>query len=339
MTSILSYPPLDGERWQLVDWIEFSVLCNEFGIFRINHVARIQDENHDEENSDFLEQDVNAERIVERVIEELRLRIDSLEDAYPFQLEDDGITLALKTDTNITNGGYAYLYCLFFSHINSTEVISYKPPVNHQIRDYMQICATIAAAGLVNGNAISFGFPRPDRSNFMDALRRAYVLIGEGKVRGHPLPASSPDAKDDQMDVIAWQGTPDQTPGIHYVLAQVASGSDWQKKSLKGHIEAFHKIWFEEIPPSTPRPAIFIPFCINLKASKSSKDELELGDKIQVLMYEFGDIFYRYNIPAYVDDGFSLIKKRASFHIERHEEFHKIIDYVNKCCAELSPIN
>ena len=231
------------------------------------------------------------------------------------------------------------MYCLFFSHINSTEVISYDPPVDNQIRDYMQICATIAAAGLVSGNAISFGFPRPDRSNFMHALRRAYSLIGEGKVRAQPLAAAPPDTKDDQIDVIAWQATPDQTPGIHYVLAQVASGSNWPIKSLKGHIEAFHKMWFEKIPPSTPRPAIFIPFCINLKVSKNSKDEHKLADKIEVLMYKYGDIFYRYNIPSYVNKGFSLLEKQPELHIERHEEFCKIIDYVANCCAELSPVN
>lgn len=335
MACNLSSPPLEGERWQLVDWLEFSALCNEFGICWISRVVRIQDENHDEEDSNFVEQDANDEQIMEPITEELNFRINALGNAYPFQLEDDQLTLALKPDTEITKGGYAYLYCLLFSHINSTEVISYNPPVDNTIRDYMQICATIAAAGLVHGNAISFGFPRPDKSNFIAALRHAYALIGEGKIRDDPLPGSPIHTKDSQIDVIAWKETPDRTPGINYVLAQVASGADWENKSIKESIDAFHKIWFDITPPSTPRPAIFIPFCINLKTYKNSKEEIGLRDKIQVLTYKFGEIYYRYNIPFYVDKGVSLTKKYPKLYIDRYKEFSKVIDYVKKCRAQL----
>lgn len=329
MAANLSSPPLNGERWQMADWIEFKALCDEFSICRINNIVRIQDENQEFENSDFLAQDAINEQLLAKVTEELVTRAKSLGKSYPFDFEDNQSLLVLKSDENLTNGCYAYLYCLFFSHINSTQVITEEPPVNNVTRDYMQICATIAAAGIVQGNAISFGFPRPDQSNFLTALHSTYRRIGEGEVRQTPLRAAPIHTKDGEIDVIAWQHTPDNTPGIHYLLAQVASGNDWASKSVKGAVETFHKMWFSVQPPSSHRPAMFIPFCIDLKPAPKSKDEYLLADAITALMFKFGDIFYRYNVPAYVDKGFNLLQEDSSLYIERHEHFQQVINYVN----------
>ena len=43
----------------------------------------------------------------------------------------------------------------------------------------------------------------------------------------------------------------------------MASGHDWEGKSVLPSIRTFHEQWFSLIPASIPTPAIFIPFLID----------------------------------------------------------------------------
>lgn len=320
MAANLSAPPIKGEMWALADWVEFKALCNEFSACRLKEIIRISDEEQEEENKDFAEQDSSNEQLLEALLGVLAERQSLLKESYPFTLDADEIIVTPAP----TQGGYAYLYCLFFSHIGRTDVINNSPPSSNKDRDLMQVCSTFAIAGFINGNAISFGFPRPDHSNFLTALRRAYGLIGEGVVRDKLLPGASRHEKDGEMDVIAWSASTDGTPGVQYWLGQVATGlTNWDNKSVKGAIDPFHDIWFSVKPPSTPNPAMFIPFCLDQGGHN-------LSDVVKTNMYKFGKIFFRYNIPNLVDVSFSLLAENPDLHIERQEDFQYVIDYVEE---------
>ena len=328
MSEILAKAPVNEQSWLLADWFEFQVLISEFNYTPLNRLPRIVDEDQDFENPDFVAQDTDEEQILESLINELKLRIDCLQDAYPFYLNPQGTELKLKEE--ITPGGYSYLYCLFFSHVNRNEVLIIDPPSKNEDRDLMQICSTLAAAANVQGSAVSFGFPRQDRTNFLAALKKTYRLMGEGSVVDKIPPGAPGYEKDGGIDVIAWGVTTDNNAGKNYLLGQVATGANWEDKSVKQYIAPFHDTWFTLKPASTPRPAMYIPFCIDLKLTES------LNDILHYKTYIFGEIYYRYRLPLYVDEGYKLATENKDLNIDRFDDFAKVRDYVKNFCHTIS---
>lgn len=319
---VLAKAPISESSWMIADWLELQVLCSEYGSCGLNNVLRMSDQDQDTENVNIGEQDALNEQCVEKAVNEIQFRITTLEAAYPFEMTDDGNELVIKDDLGA--GAYAYIYCLFFSHVNRDDVLIPDPPNTNRDRNLLQICSTIAAAGSIDGNAASFGFPRPDGSNFLAALKSVYERMDEGVVR-EDIPVGLPDkVKDAGIDVIAWRDVPDGGAGRPYMLGQVASGKNWQDKSVIPDMSLFHDYWFTDKPASTPLPSMFIPFCLDIRPNETLKD---------VLYYktlEFGEMFYRYRLPLYVEKGLTLNAVTESGpYIERIDEFNNVIDYVD----------
>ena len=326
----LASMPIHESGCSLADWVEFKTLVAEYKLYRLSGLTRIMDEEQGEENEDFTEQDAINERLLEAVAEELAVRAKYLSSAYPFYFNDDQTELHCCKEWTV--GQYIYLYCLIFSHVNREEVLLVSPPAGNADRDIMQICATYAAAGIVHGNAVSFGFPRPDHSNFLDALKKTYASVGEGEVHDQ-IPAGAPrDEKDARIDVIAWDNSLDGAPGRYYLLGQVATGKNWKNKSIMGEISLFHNTWFKQSPPSTPNPAMFIPFCIE------KEENATLSQAMSYLTEKFGKVYYRYRLPKYAEDGFLLASndEKKEYQVDRIGEVSKIKNYVESFLAILN---
>lgn len=324
----LAKAPTAGSTWLLADWIEFQVLCSHYKSYRVNDLVRISDEDQDSENQDIGAQDSLNEQYLEEALLELSLRIDCLGEAYPFSFDASGNHLTLND--NINPGGYVYLYCLIFSHINRDDVLTATPSHTNDDRDLMQICATLAAAGDISGNAVSFGFPRPDHSNFLDALKNTYHRMGEGSIVDNVPPGAPRNEKDGRVDIVAWGNQPDGGAGRMYVLGQVATGDNWSNKSIRGEIDPFHNIWFSQSPASTPIPSMFIPFCLDVKQDET------LNDVIYIKTYIFGTLYYRYRLPLHANIGYNLANTgNDDLYIERFNEFNKVTEYVESFCPAL----
>ncbi len=325
--------PISGQAHALADWVEFNVLISEFNNYRLCNLIRLSDEEQEEENPNIAEQDALNEGVLETVNEELSFRVDKLDYAYPFSFNDDQSELVILNPNEITKGGYIYLYCLIFSHVSREDVLKVDPPASNSDRDLMQICATYAAAGFVRGNAVSFGFPRPDHTGFLRALKKTYDDFGEGTVVD-AMPAGAPEQeKDSSVDVIAWENSLDGAAGCKYLLGQVASGKNWDQKSIKdGSINLFHDTWFTDKPPSTPIPAMFIPFCIELQK------EVTLRERLNFLTNKFGTLFYRYRLPKHAADGLLLAQNDVAgdLRIDRTDEFQKVEKYVTDFLDQLA---
>ena len=328
---LIANAPLTGQVNALADWVEFKVLVAEFNVYRLLDLQRLTDEGQEWDNPDIAEQDALNEEVYESVIEELTKRSKSLTTAYPFILNDSGTELQLDIDA-ITEGGYVYLYCLFFSHIKREDVLVIDPPHTNEDRDIMQICATYAAAGIVRGNSVSFGFPRPNNTGFLEALKITYKAFGEGIVHDS-VPAGAPvKEKDARVDIISWENSLDGAAGKQYLLGQVATGKNWGSKSILGEIDPFHQIWFTQQPASKATASMFIPFCIDNEKGASDKETL------RILNVKFGHLYYRYRLPKHAEDGLQLAHNdvEGSFIIERVNEFNKVQEYVDKFLDTLS---
>ena len=326
---VLASAPIEGQAHSIADWVEFNAITAEYNVYRLSNLLRLVDEEQEEENTDFTEQDATNEGLLELVTAELQFRIECLSTAYPFHFNDTQTEFVFQTD--LTEGNYIYLYCLFFSHIKQEDVLVVDPPSSHEDRDLMQICSTYAAAGITGDSAVSFGFPRPDHSNFLEGLKSTYQDFGEGEVCPTVPPGAPPNEKDARVDIIAWNKSLDGGPGRTYLLGQVASGQNWSDKSIVGEIDPFHNIWFTQKPASTHIAAMFIPFCLDLHKGAT------LRDMLQYLTYKFGHLYYRYRLPKYAEIGFDLAKNDTEklHRIDRYAEYGKIQIYVDKFLATI----
>ncbi len=321
----LAMLPLDRNVQEICDWFELYTLSSEFHSASFSELSRMWDRRRNSEDLDFQASTGSEEdEFLETIYQTVRERIDYLGDCYPFKFSDNDEELIFIEDM-LNEGSTIYIFCLFISNVNNNVIFDDGSffTINNHVRDLFQACATWAAAGEVEGNSYSFGFPRPDHSSFIPKLTAIYQHFSDGKVRNAPLPGVSINPKDEQMDVIAWKPRRDGAAGTYYLLGQVATGQNWNDKSVMGAIKPFHEIWFDPIPSSTPTGAMFIPF--NILPTKTET----LHERLSVLTKYFGNIYYRYCIPDLAQKGLELSRSNKNLTVERLDDIDKITTWVN----------
>jgi hypothetical protein len=337
--------PLTAAPALVCDWLEIKAASQPNGRYPLARLKRTWDVNRETEDSDpegQLEREVDtdsqgvggedADAFLDSITDELGDRLEALDEAYPFEMTAGGNVISLKSDPGF--GGYVYLFCLFLSHAKPGEILDgrWLPTITHKTRDLFQACATLAAAHEVTGCAISFGWPRPNQNPpFLTKLREVYQLFGEGEVVSVPRPGASPSPKDEEIDVIAWRPTADKAPGTQYLLGQVASGDNWEAKSVKGPpIEKFHSVWFNQPPPSTPLPYIFIPHAV---APNSTGDR---ADAMSIKTITFGTVLDRLRLPKSAELGLRIASLPGSkLTIERVADAPSVSIWVDKQITSL----
>ena len=186
------------------------------------------------------------EEIVSSAVNRIETRQDALDSAYPFRLDSDGNLLWYEMDDE-SFGQAAYILSLVLSNLRAfTPMLDgsgLHPDCAEvgKLREYFQYFATAALAAEVQGEAWSFGFPRPGGSGF---LEQAGTDLGKSSATAgwsrRPEPRDQP--KDDQIDVFAARPQPDGLPGFP---SRRSAGRNRPKrlveKSLKGHMDAFKR--------------------------------------------------------------------------------------------------
>ena len=223
-----------------------------------------------------------------------------LETSYPFEIDAAG-DLITSTDEQADFGHTAYIVSLILSNLKSVSPLLVDSDVHptdeevRSLRNYFQYLATAAIAAEVGGPAWSFGFPRPDRTGYLPKLSEIWAILGDGMVG--PDPSAPPNPKDDKVDVFAWREQKDGLPGFLLVAAQVATGSDWKAKSLKGHVrEVFQHRWFNPAPITQMIAYHVIPF---------ARPAVGFRDDVLVL----GNVLHRLRVPSRVNEAVSLVNR------------------------------
>lgn len=322
----LSSPEADALEYSLADWLELQALLSAHGEFPVENLVNTYEMALEEELADSAETDATAEDIMQRAASEVLNRSGVLDRGYPFSLTGDGSLI--KLDSEWTEGSVVYLFCLWLSQASTGGLISLRPNgITTEDRDLFQICATLAAGGFLEGHARSFGWPRPDGTAFMEALQETYRDMGEGTPKvGRYLPAgTSSRTKDAGIDVIAWRDVPDRVCGRLYLVGQAASGRDWNKKSVKPLLEAFHNDFFSEWPASPAIPALFCPFCVQEETPVNSAHTVAENTAafLTKITREFGIVFYRYRMSYFAARGIELAGHEKA-RIQRVDEFERV---------------
>ncbi|HEN3405482.1 TPA: hypothetical protein ACJCXE_001088 [Yersinia enterocolitica] len=324
---VLNPFPISSPVQIQADWVELKCLSDLYNCVPLADVRSALEFQADEQDEDIGREDGEVESVIDAILNEIRERESNLTSSYPFQIELGGGVVSL-TDSfeQLTIDQCVYIYCLVFSHISNSPILTPSQKANNSDRDIMQICATIAAAGYVRGHSISFGFPRPDNSNFYDKTQSVIGLLGEGELHApdeiNPIHSLSP--KDAGIDVISWECMNDNRPGRRILFSQVASGNNWKEKPVKPYIETFKNYWLKHPILSTINDAMFIPFDMTDDIDNRYTAEQFLNSQL----INLGTIFYRKRVPAYFKDGIKIGQQDGAI-VERLNELDKIQNYVN----------
>jgi len=299
---VLIPPQLDSPATRLADWLEIYALSTEYRECPVEKLWEAIDLPEDSFHSDESE-DVEREQMLGRVSREIERRIETLKSAYPFEITGGGTHIIHKADLN--PGILTYNLSLRIS-LNLTGIIAdgYLPNISHSERNLFQACANLSAAGYLGGRVYAFGWPRPDHTTLLSALKFVEIEMGgEGIVYDSPPTEAPNQAKDDELDVFAWLPHCDGPGWALTLWGQVASGRDWAQKPLSSDkIEQFRRRWYKKPPVLLPVRAMFVPFCL-------FEEELEKGSETyRATLFDqtirYGIMFHRCRLPWYVKKAY-----------------------------------
>ncbi len=268
----------------------------------------------------------NRENVATGAVNRIVKRRRCLGPAYPFVVDNRGDVVSFATRRDEL-GHSAYLISLLLSNLNSVSPVlngSRLHPTDEgvrKLRRYFQYFATAAMAAEVQGEAWSFGFPRPDGSGFVHKLNKIWSVLRDGRVCPD---TSAPDSlKDDQVDVFASRTQQDGLPGFLLAAAQVATGKDWKSKSIKGHInDAFVKRWFQPQVPATTMVAYHvIPFA---RSDEAFRDDVA----------SLGNVLHRLRIPRRVAESRRLVNEGVR--IEAYDQLENAAEWVESHIEQAS---
>ena len=265
------------------------------------------------------------EEIVSSAVNRIETRQGALDSAYPFRIDSDGDLLRYEMDEE-SFGQAAYILSLVLSNLRAfTPMLDgsgLHPDCAEvgRLREYFQYFATAALAAEIQGVAWSFGFPRPDRSGFLNKLKQIWVKLGDGSVE--PQTGAPKQPKDDQIDVFAARPHPDGLPGFPLAAAQVATGRNAKEKSIKGHLSAFKSRWFRTPPVTDFMAYMIVPF--------ATGDD-QFVDDVRVR----GNVLHRLRVPRRVAEAARLVE--ADITIEGYDRLAEVVrwvtDYRNRAGA------
>lgn len=309
------------------------MLVSDQGTALLTAVNENLELDEDFEPDELDEENLVAERRLQQVATAVDERIATIGTAYPFEIDDAGTVLSLKEP--LFASASTYLFCLIVSHGAKDGFLAGDGPWAQDLaraRGLFQICATVSAAGFVDGPAFSVGSPRSDASSFLDKLRSVYTLFRDGVVHAQIPPGAPAQVKDDDIDVIAWKHSTITRPGTMYFLGQAASGANWKGKSLKGAaVDTFHGTWFAQPPASQVTVGTIIPFVLPTDADADHEGQHdgqeEIAERLRRYTLQHGIIIFRHRLARSVERALEMQAENIG-PIERIEELGLLCDYV-----------
>lgn len=268
----------------IVDWLELTVVFDEFQNARTDSVLASLEAQEETPEDIIHEKDRTKDLILESIENEIELRESRCGEAYPFYLSDDGEELKLRGALDDTENSY-YLVCLLASHLTKSELLSFDIPqkiVTTLRNRVFQIVSTLGMAGLALGPSLSIGWPRDDET-ILEALARAQDLNAGVHPRKEASPLHNPDDKDGGIDVIAWRFTHDEPPE-NFWFGQVASGHNWKDKSARNEADSFKEKYIGTGPLGNVDYATLIPFRVieDFEWLKEHRDHRAIQDRTRL---------------------------------------------------------
>jgi len=282
---LITAPGKNSTRSAIADWLEIRALLGfDSGSSIVMAVASTEGEDHGIDEDD-LDEDTEIEiaesgleNELDAVAYELGFRSDALGDMYPFEYAalpsgHFGLTLKMVEDNQAHQ---MYIFMLLISAARDKRIsLPDKDlvPFMSQAGTLFHVCASIGVAGLMHsGRTFWFGFPRPDGSNFLNALKNLSDRLAFSKPKSRIPIGMSGQAKDEEIDIVGWRPFVDNRLGGLLVLCQAASGNNWSAKSIISAVPSFSKTFFNQGPYGYGVGAMAMPFMAHHEVELASKD-------------------------------------------------------------------
>lgn len=351
-------PPAKARnRSHWCDWLEISALLSADGIAKSGQLKKVlelqsDDDDHgvdtDPVTGEPIEKEIIEEKsdsLLERVHEELVYRQSLCDEAYPFEIEYDsggaslsgGFRLRSRLGEISHENQYVFYVLALLETGLRDQIIAVEDvnTSNHRLGLLFQIASCLAVGGYLSGPTVWFGFPRPDKTAFLPALKGAMERFGAHEVVSQ-VPAGFPTAlKDGGIDIIAWVEFGDGRGARTVIFGQVASGYDWEHKTLLGFMGKFVN-WFIPPAPAHVKPALLIPFPIHHQMEESEKFSWEVQARGNLLYHssDFGVIFDRFRVARFAAKAMALPPEKRDA-IDGGAQITNITDWVTEILAEL----
>ena len=186
---------------------------------------------------------------------ELDYRRRSLDGNYPFTLEGSERWILTSSHDPDYISHLVYRSMLFATGMRF-GLLTPIPDIDRAV----QIASTLVAGRIVDGEAVWFGWPRPDGTKFQSAMESWLERLGE-KIPLTPPSWTTGAEKDEGIDIIAWRSFGDAIAPRLILFGQVASGrNNWENKSVKAYLDARIDSWLGEYMQKSVIPAMFVPW-------------------------------------------------------------------------------
>ena len=269
----ISSPDSSSPRAQAADWFELSTLAagrTGYSLASLLGALNIQEQPSDliEDEGGVVEDEIleiKYEAFSDDLLTEIQWRSAVLQDLYPFEIQRSTTTWKLirrrATDGSTRSAHMVYLVCLviaatrygFLTDPDAEKLWSTSPRV-------FQIVAHLTSRGLFRGSSFWMGSPRPERDGYAPALKRLVGKLEVGVTKEKPPVSQQGWVKDGGIDVIAWRPFRDRRPTPVLSYGQVASGQDWETKSVEATLDSHFHNWMIDRPSKWFLPAMYIPF-------------------------------------------------------------------------------
>ena len=220
---------------------------------RVDHTVSILDITQsmgiaaDVQEGDAEEHDMELENEQINAIEEVRRRINSSKDKYPFKLADDSYVLSFDLDV-AEDAMWIYIYLLLATRNN---MHSNKIVVGI---DGTQIFEKLSRDTLVNylgANAKGLNFGTANAGGFYGKLAILVDEMKEGDL--HSIDNGiTYNPQDDTLDVAAWIPFYDGLPSKIICFGQCKTGTHWHGTLKQLNSSDFLKKWFSRHPVVNP---------------------------------------------------------------------------------------
>lgn len=361
----LQRPEKENPASRLADWLELQALArpaSAVGSGELEKMVRVESEERetrrrrDAVTGELEEGEITAtesQDLSRVVFVELRRRASILKEEYPFAIETVGKSFSTRDRLRLNErwsegpGSVAYIYCLLISAIRLSMVALNGGDEDIEMPDgrkfysefrygyLLQICAAIALGGYLKGDVISFGYPRPDKSSFLPAHKKAWERIGAyAPCSGVPLGAPT-DENDAGIDLIGWLNFHDKQPSKILVFGQVASGRNWTGKSVVDRANALRS-WFNSPTFTFFIPAMIMPFNVT-DARKTIRSEGAGDLRRSVFEFEerqFGVLLDRDRVCWCISEALRM-RDEDKARVEGITDFPQVISWVSEAVRHL----
>lgn len=245
-------PPVQAEPNELADYVELTAWQSA----SMSITATLQDLGRPADNdySDGVPEEEEAEEIVDAAYLELSRRQEFCRTGYPFVLDQQGYTLRVGQDSPESKS-IIYKYLLLATRLNMNTNRCYSGYDGTLLLE--ELAAEVAREYLgARAESLVFGTAAVAAS-FRDKVNDLCSKIGEGGgfVNRDEAP---PTAKDGKLDVVVWKSFADGVEGKLIGFGQCKTGANYKDQLAQLQPSSFCRKWLRDQPAFTPIRMFFI---------------------------------------------------------------------------------